>query len=128
MSIDLNRGVTQRFHPQGYMISMYKDTPGVYLLNDGTQASLDQAKQAGFPVIDQTMEMRRRELLADQDKRIRQELEKERGRIDAQLEEERRHLEAHAAESVAEQTDEQPAISPRRGSLRKQPVPPASVT
>ena len=51
MGLDLNRGVTLRFHPTGIKIGTYDAAPGVYYLETGDlleDARL--AKEAGFDV------------------------------------------------------------------------------
>lgn len=48
--INLDRGVMQRFHPGGMRISMYLDSPGVYLTENGDPVPELLAEQAGFDV------------------------------------------------------------------------------
>src|SRR4051812_3762451 len=48
MRIDLDRGVMQRFHPQGMKISMYIDSPGVYLTENSEPVAVELAEAAGF--------------------------------------------------------------------------------
>lgn len=49
--LDLDRGVTIRFHPSNRMqIAMYDDTPGAYVTQTGDFVAPELARQAGFDV------------------------------------------------------------------------------
>lgn len=49
--LDLDRGVTIRFHPSNRMqIAMYDDTPGAYITQTGEFVAPELARQAGFDV------------------------------------------------------------------------------
>lgn len=47
-AISRSRGCTIRFHPQGFRVIMYKDTPGEYLDEQGRPLTAKLAKEAGF--------------------------------------------------------------------------------
>ncbi len=63
MNIDLDRGVTQRKHSRGFFVSMYKDDPGVYFLEDGSPCDEKLAAEAGFPIDDHYRERRTNDAL-----------------------------------------------------------------
>lgn len=49
--LDLDRGVTIRFHPANRMqVAMYDDSPGVYYTQTGDPIAAELARQAGFDV------------------------------------------------------------------------------
>lgn len=49
--LDLDRGVTIRFHPSNRMqVCMYDDTPGVYYTQTGDPIAPELARQAGYYV------------------------------------------------------------------------------
>jgi len=63
--IDLDRGVTKRIvAATGRSINMYKDEPGNYYYDDGSQTTEAEARAAGFPVSMHSKQKLRRQLLA----------------------------------------------------------------
>lgn len=71
--IDLNRGVTKRFHSSGVAVCMYKDAPGVYLDTAGNELNDKIAAEAGFPVDAYAKERQRRDRMAAAMKEINEE-------------------------------------------------------
>lgn len=48
--LDLDRGVTVRFHPSGMKVCMYDDDPGVYLTEGAQPLNVQIAREAGYDV------------------------------------------------------------------------------
>lgn len=109
MEIDLNRGVTQRRHPRGFFISMYKDAPGHFFDPNANEVSEEEAAQAGFPVSDLRKERLVRERRAEAESRIRGELDRELERIESDGG--RSESEESAASSPRPSGSEPPSIS-----------------
>ncbi len=63
-SIDLNRDCIIRKHPKGFYVGMYKDEPGSYLSEAGSDLSAEIAEEAGFKIGDLSREKERRDRLA----------------------------------------------------------------
>jgi len=87
-AIDLDRGVTQRKHGGGFFVSMYKDDPGLYYLEDGTTCDTKIAAEAGFPVTEHYKERRRRQLMGMHKKRLDDLMKKSIEEVDAEVERE----------------------------------------
>jgi hypothetical protein len=68
--MDLDRGVTQKTHPNGTLIGMYKDAPGVYYSESGEPATEADAEQAGFDVRANRIKRRAAEAFAKAKPRI----------------------------------------------------------
>ncbi len=81
--IDLDRGVTQRKHTTGFLVSMYKDDPGVYFNPKGEAVSEEIAKAAGFPTDQHSLERRKKAALAEK----RAEIEEQFSGAEAEVEE-----------------------------------------
>lgn len=73
MAIDRARGCTIRFHPAGFRIVMYKDTPGVYFNERGEPANEKLAGQAGFDVAVLRKEKLKRERMAQYQAKVEAE-------------------------------------------------------
>lgn len=63
--VDLDRGCIQQMHPNGSLISMYRDAPGVYYGESGQPVRDDVAEAAGFDVKSLRIARRKGELLEE---------------------------------------------------------------
>lgn len=88
--LDTDRGVTKRRHPNGFVVAMYKDEPGVFLNLKGEPVGAEVARKAGFDV--ETLEVERRK--AEKMAHARAEIEKE---FESKSEEIERILDAQSA-------------------------------
>lgn len=78
MDIDLNRGVTIKIDPNtGARVYMYKDTPGVFLNDHGSEVDDVLAKSCGFPLKELKKKRLKREALAKASAEIEAEFEGE---------------------------------------------------
>lgn len=64
MNIDLNRGVTIRYHPSGMAVYMYKAEPGVFYNAFAVEVTAKVAAQAGFNTNTLLKERQKRDRIA----------------------------------------------------------------
>lgn len=64
MGMNLDRGVTTRFHPSGMKVAVYDDTPGIYYTEAGEPLDPKFAREAGFDVDRDTLKRLKQERLA----------------------------------------------------------------
>jgi hypothetical protein len=77
-SLDLNRGVMTKFHPQnGMKISQYIDSPGVYYTDTAEPVPPELARQAGFNVEKDMRNKLKNERLAAAKRQIEAEMRQE---------------------------------------------------
>lgn len=70
MAIDLDRGVTKRRHPSGFVVAMYKETPGHYFDVNEQPVAPEAARSAGFDVDALEKERLKQEKLQEARERI----------------------------------------------------------
>lgn len=85
--LDLDRGVTKRKHPNGFVVAMYKDVPGQFMDVNGDPLDEELARQAGFDTETLSKERMKNEKMQE----ARQQIEKE---FESQSEEIERLLDA----------------------------------
>lgn len=73
MALDLDRGVTKRRHPSGFIIAMYKDEPGVFYDVNEERVGQEAARAAGFDVDELSKERMKREKMAEARQRIEEQ-------------------------------------------------------
>lgn len=83
--LDLDRGVTKRKHPNGFVVAMYKDAPGHFLDTHGRELTEDLAKQAGFDVDNLITERRKQEKMQEARAQIEREFESQSEEIERLL-------------------------------------------
>lgn len=71
--LDLDRGVTKRRHPNGFVVAMYKDEPGVFVDIKGGQVTEAIAEQAGFDIETLSVQRRKNEKMAEAREKIESE-------------------------------------------------------
>ena len=118
MQIDLDRGATQRKHPGGFFVSMYKDDPGIYYGEDGAVCDVALAEGAGFPVQAHYKERRRRELMAKYKVKIDRMMTQEMASVDKEIEKELAAMDGGATEAPAPAPAPEEAAAEEPGARR----------
>lgn len=83
--LDLDRGVTKRRHPNGFMVAMYKSEPGVFMDVHGKPLDEELARQAGFDVDTLVNERRKNEKMQEARAQIEKEFESQSEEIERLL-------------------------------------------
>lgn len=85
MAINRNRGCTIRFHPSGFRVIMYKDTPGEYINERGEPMAEKLAEQAGFDVKMLRKERMKRQRMAEYKAKVEAEFATEQEDVETLL-------------------------------------------
>lgn len=85
-SLDLDRGVFMKRHPQGGYVCMYRDAPGVFFRVDGEEVSAVVARAAGFDVEKLMVEQEREKRMREAKHKIERDLKRETFKIETELE------------------------------------------
>ncbi|MGI9297767.1 MAG: hypothetical protein ACR2QC_07705 [Gammaproteobacteria bacterium] len=115
MSLDLDRGVTKRQHPNGMQICMYKDDPGVFMDVNGGRIASELADGAGFPVAALKVERIKMQRFAEARAKIEREFDEKTAGLEAEIEREFepvRPAGGEAITSVASQPQEPVSEAP----------------